>query len=178
MHVMLDLETLGLTPGSVILTIGAIKFNPKDPNTPLNKSDVFYKRITIHSCKEVGLVVDPKTLEWWNKQDPVIRKEAFEGDRIPLKQALLELNDFFLHSTYVWCQGANFDVPILEHAYAKCGLAPPWQFYNVRDTRTVYHVANFDSRTLNQKNKHNSLQDCINQIECLKIAYKRIKIVE
>ena len=37
-HGMIDLETLGVEPDSVIMTLGAIKFNPftdDEPHTPL-----------------------------------------------------------------------------------------------------------------------------------------------
>ena len=35
-HGMIDLETLGVNPDSVIITVGAIKFNPFDNTEPHN----------------------------------------------------------------------------------------------------------------------------------------------
>jgi DNA polymerase III epsilon subunit-like protein len=56
-RVMLDLETLGHTPGSVIVSIGAVKFGGG------KILDTFYHRIDAQSCVEHGLKMDVSTVE-------------------------------------------------------------------------------------------------------------------
>lgn len=183
MDVMLDLETLSTRNWATILVIGAIRFKPDNSTTvPLEKlkpSDTFYRRITIDSCKEVGLHVDEKTEAWWKTQDKSVRDEAFGKERIPLKQALVEFSTWFGDDkTKLWCQGANFDAPILDEAYRRCNLEPPWKFWNVRDTRTVYdilghsHVSSINKhRPEFNENLHNALYDCQRQIIMLKTCF-------
>jgi len=43
--IMIDIETLGKSPTSVIATIGAIKFNRKDRLKPMEEMKSFYRRI-------------------------------------------------------------------------------------------------------------------------------------
>ena len=76
-HGMIDLETLGVNPDSVVMTLGAIKFNPfsnDEPHTPL------YMRCDIEEQSEaLGRTIDNSTMEWWGKQPKEIQEEAF-GD--------------------------------------------------------------------------------------------------
>ena len=37
----------------------------------------------------------------------------------------------------VWCNGMNFDLPILENAFQAVGARTPWSYYNGRDYRTL-----------------------------------------
>ena len=57
-HVMCDLETLGLTPGSAILSIGACFFRPVSARVYLDERVIgerFYANVDPESCKERGL---------------------------------------------------------------------------------------------------------------------------
>ena len=60
MDVMIDLETLGIQPGSVIRSIGAVVFDPVT-NT---LGSTFYQNICADSCKKAGLTTDPDTIKW------------------------------------------------------------------------------------------------------------------
>ena len=66
MHGMIDLETLGVEPDSVIMTLGAIKFDPysdSEPNSPL------YLRADVEEQSEqYGRSIDDNTLAWWSRQ--------------------------------------------------------------------------------------------------------------
>jgi len=56
-RVMVDIETLGLDIGSVILSIGAVRFDESGVY-----GEPFYVEIGQQSCKNRGLEVDPETL--------------------------------------------------------------------------------------------------------------------
>ena len=70
-HGMIDLETLGVNPDSVVMTLGAIKFNPfqnEEPHSPL------YLRCDIEEQSEkLGRTIDDSTMEWWGKQPKEIQ---------------------------------------------------------------------------------------------------------
>lgn len=173
--VMIDLETLSTKNNAIILIIGAIKFNRKDDwNTAIDLKDLdenqkFYKRITIQSCKNIGLHKDKNTLEWWNKQDENIKNEAFgfEEERICIQDALKLFNEWFGESTYIWGNGSIFDITILSEAYDRCGITVPWKFYNVRDLRTILDINKIKLSDFINKDKHNALSDCFYQIKAL-----------
>lgn len=74
-HVMVDLETLGTKPGSVILSIGAVTF---DLDGSGRDGRTFYQRVNIQSCLDAGMTVDGDTVEWW-----------FHPDRDQARRALL-----------------------------------------------------------------------------------------
>lgn len=179
--VMLDLETLSVRNNAIILVIAGLKFKRNDPDIPLEKTPpryTFYRKIDINSCKEIGLHYDKNTEDWWNTQSEEVQKEAFLGDRIPIKQALTEFSAWFNQEPMgakIWSQGANFDIPILDEAYRSCGLEPPWKFWLARDTRTIYDVAGIYSKDFPKGNEHNALADCSRQVHGVKKAFKILK---
>jgi hypothetical protein len=173
---MIDIETLSTSPNALVLTIGAIIFNPRDEPIPLKNMKTFYKRIDIESCKVLKLDVDKNTLEWWKDQPKESRYEAIENtDREHVKSVLLSLSDFIKDCNCIWANSPNFDCVILENVYKKLGLEIPWKFWNLRDTRTVYAIANLKLRNFSDKNvSHHALEDCYSQIKCLNASLRKL----
>jgi hypothetical protein len=166
-EVMVDIETLGTTPNSVILTIGALKFERNKGLQKLEDLEQFSCRIDVNSCVYLGLEINKETEEWWENQSEVARNEVFNTEnRIPIKEALLKLSDFCRGCKCFWANSPNFDFVILENCYRKCGLEYPWKFWLLRDTRTVYDLGNV--RLIGTA--HTSLSDCYNQYLVLKSA--------
>lgn len=183
-EVMMDLETLSVRPGGVILVIGAIKFKRGekwDENIDekgLEKLDTFYKRINIDSCIYAGLKIEAETEKWWNEQDDDIKYDALNNpDRISLKQALREFKDWFGNNprTKIWGNGSSFDCAILGEAYKICGMTIPWKFWLERDLRTVMDIGDIRACDLPQYKKHNALFDCYRQIIGFQRAMRNIK---
>ena len=169
--VMLDIETLSTSSNACILTIGAIKFSRGDEVPPLYQCDTFYHRISKESCEEVGLQIDPSTIEWWMKQNEDAKYEVFtKKDRISIKQALVEFSEWFGNSKFIWGHGSVFDVTILNNAYSAHDMTPPWAFWNVRDTRTLYDIGRISVNSLPQDNTHHAVHDCYRQIVGVKRA--------
>jgi hypothetical protein len=174
-EVMIDIETLSTKNNALILTIGAIKFSREKDIESLKDTDNFYKRIDIKSCKKLNMDIDNDTVQWWNKQSKDVRYEAIENkDRQDIKDVLLELTNFIKDCKYVWANSPNFDCVILENAYRYCNLEIPWKYWNLRDCRTIYDLGNTSLKSITAETKHNSLDDCYNQILCLNKAYKKI----
>jgi hypothetical protein len=167
--VMIDIETLGTERNSIILTIGAIKFDRV--NDSFNEE--FYKRVSIDSCKQYGMTFDKSTMDWWNKQSKEVRDEAFYATpREDILTVLKALSVFIGEGNKVWSHGSCFDIVMLEDIYKKCKLPVPWKFWNIRDTRTLYDVG--DVSLVADKNTHNALYDCRNQIKGVRDALKKV----
>lgn len=171
MHLMIDLETLATTPNAAILTIGACKFDPRANDI----HSTFYERIKLESQESYGRKIDNSTLEWWSKQDAQIQEDAFgEGsDRIDLKDAMKKLYTFGLGTTNVWSHGSIFDVVIIEDICRSFQQAVTWKFWEVRDTRTLFDLADVSVRI---EGKHNALTDAVAQAEAVQQSYQKLKI--
>ena len=74
-NVMVDLETMGTRPGSVIVSIGAIEFDPQSARL----GRTFYQTCSIKSAVDVGLAMDPETVTWWLQQSEGARGELIKA---------------------------------------------------------------------------------------------------
>jgi hypothetical protein len=163
-NVMVDLETLGRGPGCVVLSIGAVTF---DEN---GLGEEFYMVVNQESCEEHGLLTDPETLAWWEKQNPEARKvldEAKTGG-VPLPMALAAFSEYVREygpgKVKVWGNGASFDNAIIAACYGAIGEKLPWQFWNDRCYRTF--KAMFPTVKLERQGTyHNALDDAKTQAE-------------
>ena len=179
-QVMVDIETLSTRPDSVILVIGAIKFSRNGDLQhfeKLDKIDVFYRRITIESCTDIGLRIDDSTLNWWKQQNQKARYEALENpDRIPLKQALQEFSNFIKNSSHIWDNSPDFDCTILGEAFNRCEIEIPWKFWNTRDCRTLFDLGGVSKVNMPSGDEHNAAHDCYRQIVGVKQALKNLSL--
>lgn len=168
--IMIDIETMGVRPSSSILSIGAVEFN----ETKL--SGTFSVRISLQSCLDAGLTVDASTIQWWMGQSEAARNTLLNAKATPLAEALSLLGAAFLWKNKpVWCNGLNFDLPILEHAHHVTGKHVPWEYYNGRDYRTVKNL--FPKGLVQQVEvkpevAHDALQDAIAQAKTLQALWK------
>jgi hypothetical protein len=131
---MIDLETLGVGPNAAILTIGWCNFNAHDPNHTMVSDKI---HVDVGSCVSRGMEVDDSTVRWWLTQSDEARGALMTSPPVSIYDALVMFAEQFKGDEYVWGNGANFDVSILESAYKRCGIELPWKFYNVRCYRTM-----------------------------------------
>lgn len=160
--IMIDLETLDVLPTATILTIGAVKFDPfgDDANEP--QCEKLYIKVDIDSCDAVGGTVSQSTLDWWASQSKEAQEAAFDpNDRVSIQDAMNQLYKFCWGAKRVWSHGAGFDVIILENYFRKIGKAIPWQFWEVRDTRTIFDIGINPERA--SITAHNALADAYDQ---------------
>ena len=175
-HVMLDLETWGTKPGCALRSIGAVSFNV-DGNSNGWIGDEFYRNIDAQSCLDAGLTKEPSTVDWWERQSPEAQA-ALRINPLPLLTVVGEFHDWlrFVRGEFVWSHGGNFDEPIWSAAAHAVGAKVPWKFWNARCTRTLYHVADFDPRTLPRSGTyHNALDDARYQAQCVCAAMQRLR---
>ena len=166
-HIMIDLETLATTADAVIVSLGAVKFDQKKID-----DNAFYTPISLESNLLAGRKISESTLAWWMKQSDDARK-VFGEANVPLESALDELKDWIGRGEYnIWSNGASFDIPILEHAYAQFGVEPPWKFWNSRCYRTLKSMAKARTVTFEApKLAHNALSDAYAQAQHLQLIW-------
>jgi hypothetical protein len=170
-HLMIDMETMAVSPNAVVLSLGAVHFNPWGNGY----GDKIYFRINIDDQDALGREIDPNTLDWWATQDPAIMEEAFSIDnRIPLAEAVDIFHKFAWGCDAYWSHGATFDLVIIENLYRQLGRPVPWNYWQLRDTRTLFDLG-FDP-DMPKGGKHDALQDAIRQAVGVQNIYAKMKI--
>jgi len=176
--VMLDLETLGTRPGSVILSVGAVVFEPYGRGLGAQ----FYRNVDKGSCWLLGMTEDQETVRWWAHDDRADARAALKRDQCSITDAVRSFAHFF--KTYsgvqIWGHGSCFDVVLIEDAMRRCKVEIPWSFRNVRDTRTLFDYSGFETSWTNEPPTregvhHDSLSDAKYQARCVQHAVSMIR---
>ena len=168
---MIDLETLDTTPNCVILTIGAVRFDPKGQGI-VEKLEL---RPTIEDQMELGRILNEDTLRWWGEQSPEAQEEALgDRDRKSFKECMEILYKFCWNRRAVWSNGAAFDVVAVESAWAQLGMKIPWAFWTVRDTRTLYEVTGVSLKDEKHITSHKAVEDAAHQAIIVQKGYLKL----
>lgn len=168
-HVMIDLETLGTVADAVILSIGAVRF---DPDTNQIDDAGFYKSISIESNLDYKRRIQEDTLIWWLGQS-VAAQHVFHEPKETLETSLCEFSDWLGDDkAYMWSNGADFDLPMLAHAFTQCTITIPWKFWNSRCVRTLKNLdVAKNIKVPRLGTHHNALQDAIHQAQLVQAIH-------
>jgi hypothetical protein len=176
--VMLDIETLGTIPGSVILSVGAVAFDPYGKGF----GETFYENVHPESCRRFGMTQDSETAEWWSHPDRESVRAVLYKERRSIVTVMEDMASFFktVGGVQVWGHGSCFDVVLVEEAMRRCGVVIPWKFRDVRDTRTLFDYSGFDAVNATDTPKregvhHHALDDCKYQVRCVQHAVSLIR---
>lgn len=172
---MIDIETMGSRPGSVIASIGAQVFD-------LNKRELvgdggFYIVVDMNDAQKQGLRIDAKTVAWWLKQSEAARQALLApGEALSTALGRLTHHSYSHDCVNVWSHGAGFDLVLLDSAYFACGLEAPWRYPAARDTRTLYALAGVNPKEFFEPNAtaHNALDDARAQAKAVIAAYDKL----
>ena len=166
-HAMIDLETLDVTPQATVLTVGGVKFNPFDDSEPHSE---FYYKLDLDSQDRS---VNDDTIAWWGRQDQKAQDEAFGTEGRTHTDIFLDsLPKWISDVDVLWGHGYGFDITILEDMLRQRNKNIPWQFWQVRDSRTLFGVHG-DPRDKGAKGAHNALIDCYYQAQADQQIYKQ-----
>ena len=181
LHIMLDLETWGMNPGSAIASIGAVAFDPHGVEPTVYG---LYHNISRESCLGVGLKLDQRTVDWWAAPERAEARAALELQQVSLAEALADFS--MLYKSYadvaakadrLWSNGPSFDEAILGAAYPALGQEPPWRYNAGRDCRTIYDLHGLKlQHTVGTF--HHALDDAREQALLVQEAYRRQRSTE
>ena len=183
MHLMIDFETMGTDPETVVVSLGAVCFN---------KSGILAEGLyhfDLYEQQKAGRTWNASTLQWWMKQDDDARSVFFDKkiERLSMAGffeqfetmidcALLEQGED-RDELKVWGKGADFDNAILKNLYLmfhpEGEMAVPWKFWNGRCFRMFSAMTRITERNPMPGVAHNALDDARYQADCvLKILQK------
>ena len=165
-HVMLDLETLGTTAGSTIISLGAVVFGDK------GLGETFYDVISRQTCRSAGMREEPETVAWWAKQSDDARLTLTESTDAGASVGATMIHFSLwlrtlgspIDKVMVWGNGASFDNVLLSTAARMCGFDPLWKYTNDRCYRTLRALR---PNIIMQRSgtHHNALDDARTQAE-------------
>lgn len=173
-HAMIDIETLGTEPDSVVLSVGAVKFDPWTAQEPHAKT--LWRPDASTQMDSERSVLD-STLQWWATQPQHIQDEAFSDEgRISLTDFMADLNKYLVGCDKIWCQGPQFDMVILENLYSQFDHHKGWAFWQIMDCRTVFNMMPTDPRKAIQQNLHSADADAFYQAVCVQQSYEHFNV--
>lgn len=182
-HIMLDLETLDTTSSAVVISIGAVAFDPETNAL----GDRFYVETTEDTAAQQarGRTISGDTVRWWMQQD-VLAKRVFsmsppDGvERVNTFEALSRFGLFVAangdRDVEMWGNGADFDNVILGNLYGAFGLRKPWSYGRNRCYRTMKNIGIGTRKPqVREGVHHNALDDAITQARHLQEIFACLK---
>lgn len=120
------------------------------------------------------------TLEFWRKPENRAAEKLLSENREPVEMVLGRIRMFFdmLKPDAVWSHGPVADIVWLEYYFRAYGYDIPWHFRSVRDTRTIFDVAELERDVIfnspafvgREFIKHYALDDARMQAYCVQAA--------
>lgn len=148
-HIVIDLETLGLSHDAAIISIGGVALD-----TAYEPVSYFASGpISMRSNDTCGRTVDASTVAWWLDQPAEVRKFSFMttvDDGFSGAYLSSALRDFFIWGDFehakkkVWGNGPEFDNVILAAAWERTAAKSEiwsWPYYNNQSIRTIRLIA-------------------------------------
>jgi len=166
---MIDIETLGTGPDSVVCSVGAVAMD-------MDKLQVLgihgHWALDWNSQIRAGRKIDPDTVAWWMQQHDLARQALVSPNA---RQAhtpviLREISEFFarVKPAGVWANGADFDCVLIQSLYRSFEQPAPFNFRQHRCYRTVRALCPYvQSRPMGNKVAHNALHDALYQADQL-----------
>lgn len=183
-HVVVDLETMGVSPNAPIISIGAVEFKINEDFSVVNFGRAFYRNVDLQSSLDQGMKIDASTIYWWLRQDGdarealVAKADSEEDKPVTLYTALTDFTTWFKADGIdsadkrIWSRGQDFDIAILRVGYARFGINHPWRYNMARDARTFYDMLGFKPEEVLRPNEssHNALADATWEARAIALA--------
>jgi len=169
-HLMLDIEALGLKPGAAITEIAAQYFNPY--------TETLGPAIQILVKVQSPFLIDPETLAWHEEEGTYPRDEEQEALAKPPALALFAFDQFLKQHgrpDVFWSWGSTYDFPLMEAVYQATQplSGAPWQYWQAQCARTAFKT--LLPLTPPTPKIHNAAADVTIQIKDLTTAFHVIR---
>ena len=167
-HISVDLETLGTTANSAIISIGACAFNDEEIS-PMQ----FYLPVDLQSCIDAGFALNADTIKWWMSQSKEAQAVFKDKNAVDIETALKAYKNWIYKVTEnkprqsnVWSLGASFDIPMISYGFDKFKIPDPIPFWNHRCLRTLQAL--YPKVKLEREGEHhNAKDDAIHQAKTI-----------
>lgn len=168
---MIDIETLDTAEQAYVYEIGIVAFGAATVYEVLGE-----KHILVGKKGQEFRRISPDTLQWAMNTEG--RMEALAKSMkagLTVSEASAELKAFVEaqskgHGMKTYWSKGNFDYPILKSLFAMETNPLTWQYYQVRELRTLlkFYTDELGLKIEENKNSHDALEDAKNQVDLLR----------
>ena len=177
---MVDIETLDTRPSAVVIAIGVVLFNRREPKVPMKELNLKLGKKALRDEQiAMGRTVNKETVAWWKGQDADAKRIFKQANVESTDEALNKLTAFLTHgdiNLLIWGNGSDFDNTIVSSLYEAFGMEAPWKFWNNRCFRTfkgehghITRPPKFDGV------KHDAVDDARQQALYLQAIYTELQ---
>ena len=139
-----DFETVSTAPNAAPMQLAAIVWDRNATGDHPFMNDTFCLGCDLRTCAVAGFSFDQDTIEWWSRQNDtaklcVTKDECYAVDTVFLQfcEWIEQMKQKHKADTVcLWCQGQDFDFPILKTIARKFKLQMPVHQHYFRDCRT------------------------------------------
>lgn len=173
-HTMIDIETLGTRPDAVILSIGAVYFNPQCEELGMHEACHMFPPVPEQEVE--GRKVDGSTAAWWMRQSFEARQALLDGQRAntdTLDQMRMTLATIVEDADTLWANGPDFDLVILRDFMGPGYKWPFWKHSCVRTFKTRFDWA-LAGANISRGNAHDAIADCLYQARQVRTIYRAL----
>ena len=183
-NIMLDLETLSSDSNALVLSIGAVAFDPESSEL----GEKFYVELTDDTAEQQkrGRVVSGRTVQWWMQQDVQARLLFSEHPqpgvhRCDTYSGLAKFSSFVAanggyENALIWGNGADFDNIVLGNLYEAFDKNKPWSYSANRCYRTMKNLGTGAPKKATREGvHHNALDDAVTQAVHLQEIFKHLR---
>ena len=161
---MIDLETLGTSPKTPVISLGAVFFDIETKKL----GPTFYLPCDVSEQIERGRKPTGDTIKWWLGQSDAAKK-VFHEQAKPMKEVLGLFVQWYKANypkgAYVWGNGSTFDISIMEDLFRDYGMPLPWGYNKAMDLRTFKRFKAGGEQVKKSGVNHNALDDAISQAQ-------------
>lgn len=180
-HIMTDIETLGIDSDTTIFQIAAAAFT-FDNDEIIDRIDLKLDISTVDK-----MIVNGSTLKWWMETDAELLKQLFEEGNLTEIEMLQSFVDWVnkFDKPRLWGNGIIFDNRFIMDKLQQNGIKYPIYYKHDRDVRTILAIAadvsglseSEISKQIEDENEraHNAIDDVTKQIRLVKHCYNIIK---
>lgn len=135
---MIDTETLGTGPNSVVLEIAAVQFDLSG-----RTGERWSKRINVQHSQDLGMEIEIDTVAWWiNNHHEVFLDLVNNCGHLDPKWVMNDLRQFINSirpegKFFVWSYYPAFDMCKLNNYFKKTNTIKPWAHNEEFDFATV-----------------------------------------
>jgi hypothetical protein len=182
--IMIDTESLGLAPSSVMTQFAAIAFPLDDPETILREIEEF---LPAQPQMDRGRTLEFDTILWLLGQPDKVRKIMDEnrGDDFDEVVALVrsvarkieQVIEDSKGDYEIWMRRPQHDEPMIRSLFKLCGVAIPWKYDTVNDLASILNQAKVSKGEVDKTGTtlHTAIGDCRFQIRCYIEAMRRLR---
>lgn len=139
-----DFETVATTANAAPMQLAAVAWDRSAVSHARLIISEFHAGVDLRSCAINGYDFDQATIDWWSRQKDEPKNALMEEKTERVGEVVRRFFRWIdevketqqAKTVCLWCQGTDFDIPILKNICRKEGIAVPIRYEYFCDART------------------------------------------